>query len=54
MGTVRHWSRRRRGLVAAAVVALVTLPAVRAATHAIGPTPSPVAGCGDVGVTGGD
>jgi polyvinyl alcohol dehydrogenase (cytochrome) len=56
MGTVggRRARRRRRGLVALAVAVLVAVPAVRVATHAIGPTPSPIAGCGDVGVTGGD
>jgi outer membrane protein assembly factor BamB/plastocyanin len=38
-------------LVAAALVAV---PAIQVATRAAGPTPSPVAGCGPVGVTGGD
>ena len=53
MGTVRH-RRRRRGLLALAVAALVTVPAVHVATRAAGPTASPVKGCGPVGVTGGE
>jgi len=46
--------RCRRTVVALAVAALVAVPAVTVATRAAGPTPSPVAGCGPVGVTGGD
>jgi polyvinyl alcohol dehydrogenase (cytochrome) len=53
MGAVKRHPRRRRLLALAPLVALVAIPGIQA-TRAAGPTPSPVAGCGPVGVTGGD
>ncbi|MCU1448716.1 MAG: Pyrrolo-quinoline quinone repeat-containing protein [Acidimicrobiales bacterium] len=49
----RTQPRRRRLLALVPLVALVAIPGIRA-TRAAAPTPSPVAGCGPVGVTGGD
>ena len=44
---------RRRRLLVLALVGLVAVPGIQA-TRAAAPTPSPVTGCGPVGVTGGD
>ncbi|MEY2569502.1 MAG: hypothetical protein QOE35_4031 [Actinomycetota bacterium] len=45
---------RTRVTVAAAIAVLIGLPAAGAGRAAVGPQPSPVAGCGPVNVTGGE